>query len=73
MGRLSTQSAASYIGVGLGAPTDSRQLLDSIESMANAVTMDSRLHCALVVVNSRVRPTRVWHTLEYVLIGYDVL
>ena len=27
------------------------------------------LHCALVVVYSRVRPTRVWCTLEYVLPG----
>ena len=42
---------------GVGAATDSRQLLDS------------RVHSSLVVAHSRVRHTRVGRTLEYVLAG----
>jgi len=35
----------------------------TLESMATAVTMDSRIHSTLIVVDPRVRSTRVWRTL----------
>jgi len=44
---------ANVDGAGVGAATDSRQLLDS------------RVHSSLVVAYSRVRHTRVGRTLEH--------
>ena len=44
-------------GAGVGAATDSRQLLDS------------RVHSSLVLAYSRVRHTRVERTLEYYVLS----
>jgi len=50
-------SRKGKISPGVGAATDSKQLLDS------------RVHSSLVVEYSRVRHTRVERTLEYVTLG----
>ena len=53
----SLEELARQADAGLGTATDSRQLLDS------------KVHSSLVVAYSRVRYTRVGHTLEYATPG----